>query len=643
MPRARAAALAAIAAVLVVSLYAGGADDDTLLVWPGGAALVVLALTLAAAAAGLLPLASPSRAGLALLAATGGIAAWSGASIGWSIAPDLSWGDLNRGLVYVALLALGAVAGSAGPRACRLAATGLALLLAVALLWALAGKAVPALFPDGARAPRLRNPVGYWNALALAATATLVLGTWLASRPGHPRLHRVVGAVLTYAAAVAIPLTGSRTGLAMGALALAAWLALGHDRLESAVVIAVTAVPGALVGALALTRPGIGDAGASHSQRVADGVLFALVVVGVGAGVVVVAAALASRSASEAHRRLLGRGLATAGALLAAALVVVLLVAAGSPRGWVSDFTGAGGAQVANDPGRLGSFNSNNRWRWWNEAWDTFADEPVHGTGARTFSLARKRIRENALEVSEPHSLPLQALSDTGVVGLALLAAAIAAGAATAVGARRRLQGGERAAAAALALLPASWVVFALVDYTRDFVAVGAPAFVALGVLMTAGRPTARPQRLPLLVAAALALAATASLASPWLSDRSLDRVGAALERRDVPAALAAADRAESFDPFSPAPLIARARAYEVGGRRGEAQRAYADGVRRQPDNAETWYLLGEFELDVQHDACNGYTHLNRAYTLDRYGPAGEAGGALDRARAVVDSGRCAG
>ena len=629
--------------MLVVAVFAGGGDDDTLLLWPGGAALVVLAAALVAASVGLLPLASPSRAGFALLAAVGGIAAWSGASIGWSIAPDLSWGDLNRGVVYLAFLALGAVAGSAGPRACRLAASGVAALLGVALLWALAGKAVPALFPDGARAPRLRNPVGYWNALALAATATLVLGTWLASRVGHPRRRRVAGAVLVYAAAVSIPLTGSRTGLAVGVLALAAWLVLGHDRLESAVAIVVAAVPGAAVAALALTRPGIAEAGASHSERVADGALFALLAVIVGAGVAAVAAALASRNASEAQRRSLGRGLVAAGALLAVATFVALILATGSPRGWVSDFTGASGAQVANDPGRLGSFNSNNRWRWWNEAWDTFADEPLHGTGARTFELARKRLRTNALEVSEPHSLPLQALADTGVVGLALLAAAIAAGAATAVGARRRLEGGERVAASALALLPAIWVAISLVDYTRDFVAVSAPALVALGVLATAGRPPARPQRLPLAVAAALALAATTSLASPWLAERSLDQVAPALERRDVPAALAAADRAESLDPFSVAPRLARAQAHEVSGRQGDAQQAYADAVRRQPDNPVTWYLLGEFELNVQLDPCNAYTHLNHAYTLDRYGPAGEAGGALDQARVVVDAGRCAG
>ena len=635
--------LAPIAAVLVLAVFAGGGGDDTLLIWPGVAALVVLALALVAAAVGLLPLATPSRAGGALLAAAAGIAWWSGASIGWSIAPDLSWGDLNRGIVYLALLALGAVAGSAGPRACRIAASALAVLLGLALLWALAGKAVPALFPDGARAPRLRNPVGYWNALALAAASTLVLGTWLASRAGHPRRRKVAGAVLAYAAAVALPLAGSRTGLAVAVLALAAWLALGHDRLESAVAIALAVVPGAAVGGLALTRPGIADAGASYSQRVADGALFAVVVVVVGAGVAAAAGALASRHASSAQRRSLGRGLACAGVLAAVATAGVLVVAAGSPGGWWSDFTGERGAQVANNGGRLGSFNSNNRWVWWNEAWDTFAREPLHGTGARTFELARKRLRTNSLEVSEPHSLPLQALSDTGLVGLALLAAAIAAGTATAVGARRRLDGGERVAASALALLPALWVAVALVDYTRDFVAVSAPALVALGVLATAGRPPAKPQRLSLVVAAALALAATASLASPWLAERSLDRVGVALERRDVTAALAAADRAESLDPFSVEPLLARARAYEVGGRQGDAHEAYADAVRRQPDNAATWYLLGEFELDVQHDPCNSYTHLNRAYTLDRYGPAGEAGGALDRSRAVVDDGRCAG
>ena len=78
--------------------------------------------------------------------------------------------------------------------------------------------------------------------------------------------------------------------------------------------------------------------------------------------------------------------------------------------------------------------------------------------------------------MTQPHSVPLQFLAGTGLVGLALFAALVAAAAAAAVGARRRLEGGERDAAAALSVALALWLAHALVDYNWDFVAVTGPA-----------------------------------------------------------------------------------------------------------------------------------------------------------------------
>ena len=106
---------------------------------------------------------------------------WTGFSVRWSIAPDASWTAFNRNLVYLAFAVLGLVVGTLTPRAPRLVAAGLLLLLALVLGWALLGKVVPSLVPGGERIARLREPVGYWNALALLAAWALALGLWLAS------------------------------------------------------------------------------------------------------------------------------------------------------------------------------------------------------------------------------------------------------------------------------------------------------------------------------------------------------------------------------------------------------------------------------------------------------------------------------
>src|SRR5438128_570281 len=88
------------------------------------------------------------------------------------------------------------------------------------LFWigALAGKVVPALFPDGARVARLRNPIGYWNSLALVAATAVPLGLWLASSRGHHRAVRAAGALLVYLAELVVVLTYSRGGVAVAVL-----------------------------------------------------------------------------------------------------------------------------------------------------------------------------------------------------------------------------------------------------------------------------------------------------------------------------------------------------------------------------------------------------------------------------------------
>src|SRR5581483_3310700 len=95
---------------------------------------------------------------------------------------------------------------------------------------------------------------------------------------------------------------------------------------------------------------------------------------------------------------------------------------------------------------------------------------------------------------------------------LAALAAALAA--------VRRLEGPERPAAAALAVAVPAYVLHALVDIDWEFVAVSAPLFLVLGVLVGASSATRQPARRPLwaLGCAVLVFAAGYSLTAPGSS-----------------------------------------------------------------------------------------------------------------------------
>ena len=102
------------------------------------------------------------RAGAAASACLTALVIWQGDSIVWSVQPDRSWDYVNRGLVYLAFLALGVFVGALVPRATRVVAAGLAALLALVLGYALLAKGIPALYPTtgGSRASARRSASG---------------------------------------------------------------------------------------------------------------------------------------------------------------------------------------------------------------------------------------------------------------------------------------------------------------------------------------------------------------------------------------------------------------------------------------------------------------------------------------------------
>ena len=153
-------------------------------------------------------------------------------------------------------------------------------------------------------------------------------------------------------------------------------------------------------------------------------------------------------------------------------------------------------AQVTQSPNRLADISSNNRWTWWQEAWQLSRTRRAGGKGAGTFEIARRPIRVGSIVTTEPHNLPLQFLAETGIVGFLLLLGLIGAGAAAASAPCGRPSRSSGRAAGALAIALGAFALHALVDIDWDFVAVAAPRSSCSGVLVGLGaRRSARPPR----------------------------------------------------------------------------------------------------------------------------------------------------
>lgn len=617
---ARPVAAALLAAPLVLVVLHGGGSQPTALV-PVATVVVLAVVALAAAAAfGRLPAGGPpALSGRVLVGLAVAYVAWGGLSTVWSIGPDRSWAWLNRGLVYLGFLALGLLAAAVLPRAASVLASVLAAVTGVALVWALAGEAVPALGPDVERSARLREPVGYWNALALVFAMCVPLALRFAADRERRAWARAVPTSALAGALVGVVLTGSRGGVLVAFVAATVWLALAPERRAGILALAVALPVAGAVAAVALALPGVTETGAALAERRQDGALFGLAL---AAGL----AAAFGGAYALARRRVALDGVSGRTLVAVSLALVATAIAAGgvAARSSVDGFCNPPDRQVTQDVGRILETSFNNRCTWWREAGQLFAGDPLGGTGAGTYELARRPLREDTQHPLSPHDLPLQALAETGLVGFVLLAGVIAAAAWVVVAALRRA-GPERPAVVALAAVVSAWAAHALVDMSWEYPAVTAPVFATLGVL--AARPAhghGAGRRLGPLTAfalAALGVAALSSVVVPWLAERRLDDASAAIAAGDLVAAASAADDARSLDPLSIDPIQLRAAIAEAGGDERRALRLYREAVDLQPRNPDTWFELGRHYLVARRDPATAFCALDRAYAIDSWDP----------------------
>ena len=582
--------LVAPLALAGAALFFGGGPANGSLMWLGGGALLSLLVLLATRGAPggwiwLLPLAA--------------LVGWLALSISWSLLPDRSWDYADRALVYLLFAGLGLWFAS---RTLELA-NGVCVLLGAVVVWSLAGKVLPPVHDYGPPGlTRLSAPVGLWNQLAVLGAFALPLALWR---------RRLSGTMLAYGWIVALLLTYSRGGILTALVVVAAWLALTDERVESAATLVAAALPAAVVVAIAFALPGVTSDGQSSHVRWRDGLVFGAILLA-GAAAALVVQRLPRPRLSPALRRSL-----VAAALLVAVAAVVFVVA-----------KGAGSGAVGNGGGRLGSTSSNFRFVWWRQAWDGARGHELVGTGAGTFHLANLHFRSSYLDFTvEPHNLPLQFLTEAGIVGLALF---LVAALALLRGSLRR-----RGHELALALVLPAFLLHTLVDIDWDFVAVSALAFLVAGALV--GRPAVRRVELFGMVAAAgAALLVFCVLLLPWLGARWS---GEAAESVSPQHAAKLAKRARSVDSLLVQPLLTLGFAAELANRPNVARGYYAEAVRAQPKNPDVLLQAGLFELG---SGCprRAYNYLEPFTELNPKERPEKGPDAYRRALALVNTGK---
>jgi O-Antigen ligase len=602
--------------VLYLSVDGGGYD----LVVRSQVAIVVWWIVLVGAAWGLLPLTRWTRAAWLALGLFGGFVAWTALATTWSLSSERTLDELSRVACYLGLLLLGISIHRERGRAVRHTIHAVAAAIALVACLALASRVRPDLFGAAHQTAsylpgtegRLGWPLNYWNALAALLALGLPLLLSIATSA------RTLPAQAAAAAAISIVtlcsyLTFSRGGAVAAGVGLLAFFAFSPERLAKLATAVVTAAGGAVLILAAEHRPaleqGLSSAAARHQG---DTLLVAVIVVCAGVALAQTGVGLAVRHGTPARwlRFTPDRARAMVLAAVAAGIVVALLAGAPSriSHAWQEFKHPNATALRADSIARFGTASGNGRYDYWKVAVDATRGHVLGGSGAGTYQLLWSPRAPYFSYVQNAHSLYVETLAETGGVGLALLVSfvLVVLGAAVRLWQRSRYEARVRAAGVTGALI--AFLVAASSDWIWQVPALPAAFLLLAAAVLAPGSPGPRTlarglSRSVRLGAAALAVASLVAIAVPLATVSKVRESQAAVVSGDPARALADARAAARLNPGAASAEVQLALVLElqrdIPGALAAAQRAAND----EPSNWSTWLVVSRLQAEAGRPA----------------------------------------
>jgi O-antigen ligase len=239
------------------------------------------------------------------------------------------------------------------------------------------------------------------------------------------------------------------------------------------------------------------------------------------------------------------------------------------------------------------------RYDYWRVAWLEFEDAPLSGQGAGNYDDLYFRERRTTEDIRQPHSLPMQALAELGLVGmlfLLLFVGAVLAGLWRQSRRARELPERRMVAVAAGGAFVA-WLVHTSVDWLHNIPGVTGVALCAAVALVAPwarrGGASISTRIVTIGLVAVAAVAAADSVGRLAYADK--DRIDARDSLRSDPVeALRLANRSLALHDESVPALYIKSAAYARLGRYREARTALLEAAKVEPRDHLTWALLGD-------------------------------------------------
>jgi hypothetical protein len=534
----------------------------------------------------------------ACAAALGLLAVWSVSSTAWSEAPARAVFELDRVLLYLLAFLLIASLPRTNDTA-RLLLLGLAGAAVAVCLGGLLTRVLPeAVSVDLPVLPqRLSYPITYWNGLGLVAILAIVASVhFTSSEKEHPVL-RVAAAALLPLLATTLYFTFSRASIAIGIVAVLAYMVIARPRGLLAGVLA--ALPPTLIAVklaydadLLASRDPTTSAAAAQGEDLAV-VLFLCALGAAGLRFLMMRLGLDGRLERVEIPRRTRRLVAAIGAgtllVLAVGSWVAFDVGERIDRQYDRFKEGDTLEQTSDARDRLSDVSNNGRIDHWDEAIDAWQSDRLKGTGAGTYELTWAQNRPVEFSVRDGHSLYLETLSELGLVGALLLILALGLILAALIA---RTRGPDRPLWAALLVATGAWMVHAGQDWMWELPVATLWPITAGAAALAQPAASLHLPRLARVVAAlfVLALAVTPVLAA--ISHSRLSDSVAAFKEGDCAGAIDSALSSTSVLSSRPEPYAILAFCDVRAGSLELAERMMRNAVDRDPNNWEYHYEL---------------------------------------------------
>ncbi len=573
------------------------------------ATLVLAALALVASLTGVLRGAGSEWGNLAL-GLFAAYTVWTFASLLWSPNRGDAWVGAGQTLLYLLAfwLAVGLVSLGASRRwVLAASALGPAVVAALTLI-SLTPPRIEELFEGN----RLEGTVGYYNGEAAFLLVPFWVAIYLAgSRSVSPLLRGLILAGSTLGVDVAV-LTQSRGAMVAMVLSLVVFFLVSGQRLRGFFALAP------VVLALLATFPGLNEvylalANGESAPAAVRAVLPAVGLTALGVGLYGALWGLLDRrwELTRGVTRVLG-GLALACGIVV--LVFGLAAAseqAGSPVRWVEQRWEAfkNDDTTGQEQSRFLAASGSGRYALWQVAGEDFASNPLLGIGTHNYEATYYQLREKDVGwVRQPHILPLEVISERGIIGGGLFFGFLITCLVAGLWKRFGDLGSEgKGQVGAMVAAITYWFVHSSAEWFWQLPAVTLPAIIYLALLagpwqLRRTRITRWSLRLVGAGAAALALVAVAPL---YAADLYLTQ---SRSSTDPDEAFESVERAQRLNPARPELPEQEATLAVQTGDWERAEDALQESARLNPDHYHQYEFLAQlYELRGDTEAALSY------------------------------------